>query len=112
MPYIEESKREMVDGCISELVLCMKSTLLTAENINVFNLDKLDNKDILESAGVMNYCFTRIINKMMGEISYPKIAIMTGILENIKQEFYRRAAAPYEDRKISQNGDVKEYKKI
>jgi hypothetical protein len=49
---------------------------------------------------------------MMGEISYSKIAIMTGILENIKQEFYRRAAAPYEDRKISQNGDVKEYKKI
>jgi hypothetical protein len=37
---------------------------------------------------------------------------MTGVLENIKQEFYRRAAAPYEDRKINQNGDVKEYKKI
>jgi hypothetical protein len=111
MPYIEESKRERVDSCISELVLCMKSTLLNAENINVFNLDKLNNQDILESAGVMNYCITRIINKMMGDISYSKIAVMTGVLENIKQEFYRRAAAPYEDRKINQNGDVKEYKK-
>jgi hypothetical protein len=112
MPYIEESKRERVDSCISELVLCMKSTLLNAENINVFNLDKLNNQDILDSAGVVNYCITRIVNKMMGEISYPKIAVMTGVLENIKQEFYRRAAAPYEDRKINQNGDIKEYKKI
>jgi hypothetical protein len=46
------------------------------------------------------------------DISYSKIAIITGVLENVKQEFYRRAAAPYEDKKILQNGDVREYKKI
>ena len=29
-----------------------------------------------------------------------------GVLECIKQEFYRRVAAPYEDIKIVENGDV------
>lgn len=46
----------------------------------------------------------------MGDVSYPKIAIITGVLENIKQEFYRRVAENYENQKISQNGDIREYK--
>jgi len=29
-----------------------------------------------------------------------------GVLECIKQEFYRRAVAPYEDKKKEENGDV------
>jgi hypothetical protein len=48
----------------------------------------------------------------MEQPSYNKIAMITGVLENIKQEFYRRIAAPYEDTKIIQNGDIKEYKKL
>jgi hypothetical protein len=47
----------------------------------------------------------------MGDTSYPKIAMITGVLENIKQEFYRRVASPYEDKKILENGDIKEYKR-
>ena len=46
----------------------------------------------------------------MGTPTYPKIAMVTGVLENIKQEYYRRVAEPYEDMKIRQNGDIKEYK--
>jgi hypothetical protein len=45
----------------------------------------------------------------MGEVSYSKIAIATGVLENIKQEFYRRVAEKYEDKKIKINGDIQEY---
>jgi hypothetical protein len=48
----------------------------------------------------------------MGDVSYPKIAMITGVLENIKQEFYRRAAAKYEDQKIVSNGDIPEYRKL
>jgi hypothetical protein len=48
----------------------------------------------------------------MGNPSYVKIAMITGVLENIKQEFYRRVASPYEDKKILENGDIKEYKKL
>jgi hypothetical protein len=38
--------------------------------------------------------------------------MITGVLENIKQEFYRRAASSYEDKKIIENGDIKEYKRL
>ena len=34
------------------------------------------------------------------------------MLENVKQEFYRRVASSYEDQKIIENGDVKEYLEI
>jgi hypothetical protein len=30
----------------------------------------------------------------------------------IKQEYYRRVAEPYEDKKIIENGDIKEYKRL
>jgi hypothetical protein len=48
----------------------------------------------------------------MGSPAYTKIAIITGVLENIKQEFYRRVASAYEDKKIIENGDIKEYKRL
>jgi hypothetical protein len=110
MPYIEENNRERVDSSINELVLCIKTTLLNTKNVNVFNIEKLSNEDILKIAGILNYCITRICSSCSGDISYQKIAIITGVLENVKQEFYRRIASPYEDKKIIENGDVKEYK--
>ena len=45
----------------------------------------------------------------MGKASYSKLAVITGVLENIKQEFYRRVGEPYEDKKIRENGDIREY---
>ena len=112
MPYIPETQRELIDSCINELQLCLKSTLINGENIGVFELDKLNDNQILKISGVLNYAITRLCCGLMCDVSYGKIAILTGVLENVKQEFYRRAAAPYEDKKIIQNGDVKEYKKI
>ncbi len=38
--------------------------------------------------------------------SYQGINDIIGVLECAKQEFYRRVAAPYEDKKIKENGDV------
>jgi hypothetical protein len=60
---------------------------------------------------IINYCFSRVLYQVMGNVSYSKIAMATGVLENIKQEFYRRVAETYEDKKIAENGDIKEYKK-
>jgi hypothetical protein len=48
----------------------------------------------------------------MGDVSYSKVAMITGVLENIKQEFYRRIASFYEDKKILENGDIREYKRL
>jgi hypothetical protein len=58
------------------------------------------------SAGQINYLMTKLVIEWIGEPSYQKIAIMTGVLENVKQELYRRLAGPYEDSKIAENGDV------
>ena len=113
MSYIEEHYRERVDSCINELLLCIKSTLITADNVNVFSIDKLSDSDIVKLSGVLNYSISRILaNIVINDLSYAKIAIITGVLENVKQEFYRRLAASYEDKKITQNGDIREYKKL
>ena len=48
----------------------------------------------------------------MKEVSYKNIAMATGVLENIKQELYRRVASKYEDKKILASGDIPEYKKL
>lgn len=97
MPYINESKREELDACIDNLIRCLDP-----------------EKDLIVSniLGDINYTFSRILGGLMGTTSYNKIAMITGVLENIKQEFYRRVASPYEDKKILENGDIKEYKKL
>jgi hypothetical protein len=40
------------------------------------------------------------------DLSYRTINDVLGALEGAKLEFYRRVAAPYEDQKIQENGDV------
>jgi len=39
-------------------------------------------------------------------LSYSNVNEIIGALECIKLELYRRVAAPYEDLKIEENGDV------
>jgi hypothetical protein len=49
------------------------------------------------------------VTKMLKEIyplRYYHINKAIGVLECIKLEFYRRVAAPYEDVKIKESGDV------
>lgn len=100
MPYIKEEYRHKLDPCIDAMVDC----ILEASSID-------NQEDISDTLGNINYCFSRVVTKIMGKPNYNKIAMITGVLENIKQEFYRRIASSYEDTKIHQNGDVKEYKK-
>jgi len=60
------------------------------------------------NAGEMNYLFTRIINEYLlsNGKSYQNINDCMGALEGAKLELYRRIAAPYEDLKMKENGDV------
>lgn len=97
MPYIKEEKREELDPCIDDLIRC---------------LDPEKDLIIDNILGDINYTFSRILGGLMGTPSYNKVAMITGVLENIKQEFYRRVASPYEDKKILENGDIKEYKRL
>lgn len=61
-----------------------------------------------QTAGELNYEITGLINIYFHEkgVSYQTINDVLGALEGAKLELYRRVAAPYEDTKIAQNGDV------
>ena len=80
--------------------------------IKKYSRDNLDPKEwsvpVAGSAGDLNFQITRLINdylKLNG-LSYSNINECIGVLECSKLELYRRIAAPYEDKKIVENGDV------
>ena len=100
MPYIDEEERLELDTQIDNMILAIRDNKTNLNNPHDFS----------NYLGRINYCFSRIIYGVMRDVSYRNIAMVTGVLENIKQEYYRRIAEPYEDIKIRQNGDIKEYK--
>jgi len=53
----------------------------------------------------LNYSITKII-KHVYPVKYFHINRALGVLSAITQEFYRKIVGPYEEEKISQNGDV------
>jgi hypothetical protein len=61
-----------------------------------------------DNAGELNYVFTLFALEYMQRKGkkYQHINDVIGALEGAKLEFYRRFAAPYEDTKIAENGDV------
>lgn len=60
-----------------------------------------------KTAGELNYELTLKCLKHLrvNGLSYQTINDIVGALEGAKLEFYRRVAAPYEDKKIVENGD-------
>lgn len=102
MPYISEEEREELDESIE----------IMAKAIKDFKTALVNPHNFAHFLGRINYCFSRVLSIVMGDVSYSKIAMATGVLENIKQEFYRRVASVYEDQKIVANGDIPEYKKM
>lgn len=62
---------------------------------------------MIKTEGELNYVITCLVKAFAdAEPGYSVLASVTGVLENVKQEFYRRVAVPYEDKKIKENGDV------
>lgn len=106
MPYISKERRDNLDKSIIDLSKAIKQQL--DQDVHT----DLTPEQLLELSGDLNYCVSRMCAKLMGSASYKKIAILTGVLENIKQELYRRVAEPYENKKIQENGDVEEYFKL
>ena len=102
MPYIDPEQRDELDPAITLLEKALLQRLVG-----------LSSGDTLSMAGKMNYVITRLIVDIfcqakfhVGGLRYANIALATGVLENVKQEMYRRLAAPYEDAKCAENGDV------
>jgi hypothetical protein len=83
MPYIGKNRQELINRSISDLA-CR----------------------ILEP-GEMNFLISSIIwNRFKRDQTYSTANILLGVLEAVKQEFYRRYVAPYEDKKMKENGDL------
>lgn len=63
-----------------------------------------------ESPGHLNYAITYLLSLYLKDknLSYQTINDIIGALEGAKMEFYRRIAVPYENSKLSMNGDVYE----
>jgi hypothetical protein len=71
----------------------------------------------IKVGGDLNYVISKLCNDILGhrarkrnpddpKLSYADINELIGALECAKLELYRRMAAPYEDTKIKENGDV------
>lgn len=57
------------------------------------------------TSGELNYAITLLLLGT-GPKCYEDYNRLIGVLECVKLEFYRRAVAPYEDKKKEENGDV------
>jgi hypothetical protein len=90
MPYIIPADRKQFDPAIEELV------------------DALTNHGFSKlKPGDLNYAVSKIVwGAFDKNPSYTFGNELVGVLECIKQEFYRRKLAPYEEAKIKENGDL------
>lgn len=62
----------------------------------------------VRTPGELNYVLTCIVLQYVedNDLDYQTINDILGALEGAKQEFYRRVAVPYEERKRNAHGDV------
>lgn len=88
MPYIKPNDRSHYEPAINLLV------------------NRLAERDF--PAGDINFVITTILKSIMRHRrkSYAEYNALIGVLECVKQEFYRRDVVPYEEGKIIENGDI------
>lgn len=87
MPYIKQKLRDEIDADISELI------------------EGIVNQDETQQDGMLNYTITKLLAGLY-EPNYFNLNRAIGVLECVKQEFYRRVVAPYEEIKRRENGDI------
>lgn len=92
MPYIVPEKRHQLDGAIDELHRLLVDLELDDPNNNM--------------EGNLNYVITRLCRKVYTTGNYAEINDCMGVLFSVALEHYRTKAAPYEDQKKFENGDV------
>jgi len=87
LPYIKTSNRTKYNTVLKELIKTLKA--LPPEEVD----------------GELNYVITKLLKEIY-PLRYFHINKAIGVLECSKLEYYRRVAAPYEDLKIQESGDV------
>lgn len=100
MPYIKRELREELEQPLNDIIGPLQDILIDRKN---------------DRAGVLNYVITSLIDSCYGPLSdakYKDYNEAIGMLECCKMEFYRKAAAPYEDLKERENGSVLDGKRV
>ncbi len=84
MPYIKQDRREKLDPHLAALA------------------------GEVRTEGEMNYCIYKLACLLVDRLgeSYDNYSLCGSAMEHAKLEWYRRRVAPYEDRKIAENGDI------
>ena len=80
MPYIKKSERSKIDAAPLAQLCCL-------------------------SSGELTYAIYKLLLQYQA-FDFHGHATVLGCIEAAKLEYYRRAVAPYENDKITQNGDV------
>jgi hypothetical protein len=91
MPYIKPYERGKYDVVIEDIVDALT-----------------DRKTKLPPPGDINYILSSALWRIWSQQpSYTTGNMSVGVLECVKQEFFRRKLNLYEDEKLSENGDLK-----
>lgn len=88
MPYIRKDLRDLYKA--------------PAEAMAAF----IEKAEPSQKAGILNYYITKLLDGAYKNKGYREYCEINGILGGVDKEFYRRRTAPYEDKKIQENGDV------
>jgi len=98
MPYISQQQRAVIDPATDGLAEAIKKA--TIKRGTAF-------RPVLPD-GAMNYAMTRLVMKLLlpAKPNYALLERAVGLLDCVKLELYRKVAAPYEDEKESENGEV------
>jgi len=59
-----------------------------------------------DRAGILTWLLYRLLLDVLTPRKYRDYALVLGCVDSASKEFYRRRIAPYEDKKIHENGDV------
>lgn len=89
MPYIKRTKRSPIDCALSNVC------------------------PLLEEEGDYNYAITILMHNYIQKngLKYKNMNAIMGVVECAKEEFYRTVVAPYEDKKIVENGNISDLDK-
>jgi len=97
MPYLRsEIDRMKLDLCAS---------IIVGKEITGFDISVSPFKKKIKLNGEINYLLFKFAKEYCEK--YEDFQRLFGEIECAKHEIYRRLVAPYEDKKIEENGDVK-----
>jgi len=98
VPYITDATKKVIDDFVKQ-----------SKNLGELIIHLRDHTEYgVDGNGAIVYLIYKILKNVYGYDGsrFEERSNALKVLESAKLEFYRRILAPYEDRKIVQNGDV------